>query len=102
MSTPTHFQKEQDASVKKEITELPEGSNEIFKSGILEYYMMRPKQNYVKKICFAVFTYYYFEPAKVKNDCQPDQLNSNTALVDSSGLALPKKLRLLSLLTMDR
>ena len=28
---------------KKEITELPEDSNEIFKSGFLEYYMMRLK-----------------------------------------------------------
>lgn len=96
------FKKSRMLKTEKEIIELLEGINEIFKSGILEYYLMRPKQNYVEKIWFAAFTYYYFEPAKVKNDCQPDCLSSNTTLVDSSGLALPKKLRLLSSLTMDR
>ena len=49
---------------KKEITELPEDSNEIFKSGFLEYYMMRLKQNDVINIYFAVFTYYYFKPVR--------------------------------------
>ena len=49
---------------KKEITELPEDSNEIFKSDFLEYYMMRLKQNDVINIYFAVFTYYYFKPVR--------------------------------------
>ena len=33
---------------EKEIAELLEYYNEIFKFGILKHYMMRPKQNYVK------------------------------------------------------
>ena len=35
----------------KEIAELPEDCNEIFKSGILEYCMMRSKQINVKNMC---------------------------------------------------
>ena len=59
--------------------------------------MIRPKQNYVKNISFAVFASYYFKlTTKVENDYQPDCLNSDTTIRDSLGLSLPKKLRLSS------
>ena len=56
---------------EKEILELPGDSDEIFKSGIVEYYMMRLNQDDLKNICCAVFASYYFKPAKVENDYQP-------------------------------
>ena len=73
---------------KKETFELSEDSNEIFKSG-----MMRPKQNDVKNICFAVFASCYFKPTKVENDYQPDYLSSDITIIDYLGLALTKKHR---------
>ena len=73
---------------KKETFELSEDSNKIFKSG-----MMRPKQNDIKNIYFAVFASYYFKPTKVENDNQPDCLDSDITIIDYFGLALPKKHR---------
>ena len=39
---------------EKEILEIPRDHDEIFKSGIVEYYMMRPNQDDLKNICLAV------------------------------------------------
>ena len=39
---------------EKEIFEIPRDRDEIFKSGIVEYYMMRPNQDDLKNICLAV------------------------------------------------
>ena len=45
--------------LEKEILELPGDSDEIFKSGIVEYYMMRPNQDDMKNmfgsVCFLLF-----------------------------------------------
>ena len=48
---------------EKETLELPGESDDIFKSGILEYYMMRPDQDDMKNICLAQVASYYFKPA---------------------------------------
>ena len=51
--------------LEKRILELPGDSDEIFKSGIVEYCMMIPNQDVIKNICLAAFASYYFKPAKV-------------------------------------
>ena len=53
------------------------------------------------KTCLAVFASYYFKPAKVENDYQPDCLTDDTT-IDSLGLTLAKKVKLSSTLTMYR
>ena len=41
---------------EKEISELLENSGKIYKSGLLEYYLVRPSQKiYIKNICFEIF-----------------------------------------------
>ena len=50
--------------------ELSENSDKIFKSGNLDYYMMRPKQNDIKNICFAMLASYCFKFGKDENDYQ--------------------------------
>ena len=46
-----------------------------------------------------MFASYYFKPAKVENDYQPDCLTDDTT-IDSLGLTLPKKVKLSSTFTM--
>ena len=53
---------------EKEILEIPGDSGEIFKSMMVEYYVMRPNLHDLKNICLAVFASHYFKPAKVEND----------------------------------
>ena len=48
---------------EKETLELPGESDDKFKSGIVEYYMMRPNHDDIKNISLALFAYYYFKPA---------------------------------------
>ena len=43
----------------------------------------------IRKICLAVFASYYFKPAKVENDYQPDCLTDDATMIDSLGLTLP-------------
>ena len=50
----------------------------------------------------AVFASYYSKPTNLENHYQPNCFNSDTGIVDSFGLALSKKLRLSSSLTMHR
>ena len=41
---------------EKEISELLENSGKIYKSGLLEHYLVRPSQKiYIKNICFEIF-----------------------------------------------
>ena len=76
---------------EKEILEIPGDSDEIFKSNMVEYYVMRPNLHDLKNICLAVFASHYFKPAKVVNDYQPDCLTDNALMIDSLGLTLHKK-----------
>ena len=87
---------------EKEILELAGDIDTIFKSGIVEYYMMRPNQDHKNNICLAVFASYCFKPAKVENDYQSDCLIDDATMIDSLGLTLPSKNKLSSTLTMHR
>ena len=72
---------------EKEVLELTGDSDKIFKSGIVEYYMMRPNQDDLKNICLTVFSYYYFKSPKVGNGYQPECLTDDATMIDD-----PKKL----------
>ena len=64
--------------------------------------MIRPNRNNMKNIYLTVFVSYYFKPAKVKNDDQPDCLNDDETMVDSLRLTLPKKVKLSVTLAIHR
>ena len=49
-----------------------------------------------------MFASYYFKPANVENDYQPDCLCDDATMIDSLGLTLPRKVKLSSTLTMHR
>ena len=56
----------------------------------------------MKNVSLAVLASYCFKPAKVENDYLLDCLADDATILDSSGLTLPKIVKLSSTLTICR
>ena len=61
---------------KKEISELPKGSTDIYERNIVNRYMIRPKDSICENLCYALFIKrYQLLPKPIDNDSQPEVLD---------------------------
>ena len=61
---------------KKEISELPKNSTDIYKRNLVNRYMIRPKDSIFEHLCNALFIKrYQLQPKPIENDTQSEVLN---------------------------
>ena len=62
---------------KKEISELPKDSTNIYKRNIVNRYMIRPENSIFEHICYALFIKrYQLQPKPIENDSQTEVLDN--------------------------
>ena len=61
---------------KKEISELPKESTDIYKRSMVNRYMIRPKDSIFEHLCYGLFIKrYQLQPKPIENDSQPEVLD---------------------------
>ena len=61
---------------KKEISELPKDSTDIYKRNMVNRYMIRLKDSIFEHLCYALFIKcYQLQPKAIKNNSQPEVLD---------------------------
>ena len=54
---------------KKEVSQLPKGSTDIYKRNIVNRYMIRPKYSIFEHLCYSLFIKrYQLQPKPIEND----------------------------------
>ena len=92
---------------QKQIGDLPDDSNDIFKRDMLERYVDRPDENFcngsydvLNKFRYAEFLrFYYIVPSVHENDWQPMELKDELLEVNSPATGYPIVISLISSIT---
>ena len=89
---------------KKELTELPDDSSNIFKKSNIDHYVERPNATFCSRkysvlyyFCFAEFLAYYTLENKSSKTCeyQPDELDDQLIENNHEECSYPKKIKLM-------